>query len=256
MDRQLYKKSFKRNGLPQWKCPTCEKGVLQLEKDSFSKIERSWSREAKQHDAWEPEWIESTFSCMLKCANRKCQEGVALSGIGNVAWDIGYDKKGNQEQVWDDVFRPKYFWPPLKLIEMPKTVPENVSDQMSESFELFFANPPSSANHVRIALEFILTDLKVKRFNRANGRQSFLSLHQRIERLTTKHTHLKELCLAVKWLGNAGSHSSSEVSMDDVMDAYEIVEVILQEIYDKRKTKAKKLAKTINKKKGPQRKKR
>ena len=145
MDRQLYKKQFKQNGLPQWKCPACGKGTLQLEKDSFTKIERSWSRDAKSHDAWEPEWIAYSFSCMLKCSTAKCQEGVALSGDGGVDWDIGYDEAGQQQQVWGDKFRPKYFWPPLKLIEVPENTPENVADELTESFELFFANPPSSA---------------------------------------------------------------------------------------------------------------
>jgi hypothetical protein len=35
---------------------------------------------------------------------------------------------------------------------------------------------------------------------------------------------------AIKWLGNAGSHDGDAVSMDDVMDSYELLEHILEEL--------------------------
>ncbi len=39
--------------------------------------------------------------------------------------------------------------------------------------------------------------------------------------------------------------------MDDVMDAYELTEHVLQEIYEPRIKKLKAIAKKVNKKKGP-----
>lgn len=57
--------------------------------------------------------------------------------------------------------------------------------------------------------------------------------------------------LAIKWLGNAGSHSQKTVSRDDVIDAYELLEHILQEIYMQKTEKLKTKAQKINKMKGP-----
>ena len=256
MDRKLYKLPFRLKSFPAWRCPACKKGTLQLVENSFHKDERAHSRDAKDCEAWEPDWIDYSFSCLLQCSTKKCSESVALSGVGGVDWDVGYDQNGHQQQIWGDRFRPKYFSPHLNLFDVPKDTPESVAEELTQSFELFFCNPPSAANHVRIALENVLTEMKVKRFENRRGKKTFLGLHNRISLLPRKHEHLKEMCLAVKWLGNAGSHSNKEVTMDDVMDAYDIVEVLLHDLYDDRAKAAKKLAKKINKKKGPNRKKR
>ena len=66
-----------------------------------------------------------------------------------------------------------------------------------------------------------------------------------------KYAHLKELLLAIKWLGNAGSHASTPLSLDDVFDAYEILEVVLNDLYENKVEFARKLAKDINKNRGP-----
>ena len=56
-----------------------------------------------------------------------------------------------------------------------------------------------------------------------------------------------------QWLGNAGSHSNHEVTLDDVMDAYEMMEAVLTQLYEPKGDSVKKLVKEINKKKGPAR---
>ena len=118
-----------------------------------------------------------------------------------------------------------------------------------QSFELFFCNPPSSANHIRVALEKLLNHLKVKQYEIIKGRKRFISLHKRIEIISTKYRGLKEDFLALKWLGNAGSHSHKIIMIDDVIDAYEIFESVLHELFKSKSIR--KLVKQINKKKGP-----
>jgi hypothetical protein len=255
IDRKLYKLPFRLESFPAWRCPTCGKGTLQLADNTFRKDERAHSRGARDCEAWEPEWIEYSFSCFLQCSAKNCTESVGLVGVGGVDWDLGYDKNGLQQQVWGDRFHPKYFFPHLVLFDIPDATPESAANEVAQSFELFFCNPPSSANHVRIALENVLTDLKIKRYETHRRKKTFLSLHSRIALLPKRHEHLKEMFLAVKWLGNAGSHSNKSVTMDDVMDAYDIVQVLLHDLYDSQAKAATKLAKSINKKKGPNRKK-
>lgn len=252
MDRQLFKIPFREGSLPPWQCPKCGAGNLALVPKSFIKEEAAWSKRAHSHEAWEPEWIHYVYSCMLKCANAACAEVVVSVGTGAEDWEGGYGADGLPEQVWFTLFHPKYFVPHLTIIEIPEATPRNVSDELNHSFDLFFANPASAANHVRIALEHIMTDLKVKRFGTKKGRRYQLTLHSRVQLLPSKYDHLKGLCLAVKWLGNAGSHSNHEVTIDDVMDAYEIMEVVLSDLYDSKDIE--KLAKQVNKKKGPRRK--
>lgn len=57
---------------------------------------------------------------------------------------------------------------------------------------------------------------------------------------------------AIEWLDNAGS-SSSATALDDVLDAYEIVEVLLKELYGTQRRSAARIAKQINRKRGPRR---
>ena len=106
-----------------------------------------------------------------------------------------------------------------------------------------------------VSLELAITGDKA-RFLFPFDERLYLSLHQRIERLPKKHANLKDLLFAIKWLGNAGSHSTRSITMDDVMDAYEIMDEVLGEVYPSKKRSARKIAKEINIKRGPRKRKR
>jgi hypothetical protein len=126
-----------------------------------------------------------------------------------------------------------------------------VVEEINKSFELIFCNPPSAANHIRIALENLLTYMKVKRYEIRKGKKIFVNVHTRIGLIPVKYQGIKEFCLAIKWLGNAGSHGYKNITLDDVMDAYEIMDEVLRELFEKKQEHIKKLVNTINKKKGP-----
>ena len=227
------------------------KGRLKVKINTFQEEETKESQKAHGHEAWDPDWIEYVYSCLLECTNPACKDTIANSGTGSVDFDIEYDQEGNPQQAFGDFFIPKHFSPHLKIFICPRKTPDNVSDEIQKSFSLFFCDPPSAANHIRIALENLLTHLKIKRYEVKGKRRTFLALHRRIELLPTKYSHLKDLFFAVKWLGNAGSHSDKAVTTDDVLDSYEIMEEILQDLYVKKSIKVKKLARKINKTKGP-----
>ncbi|MCB4763292.1 MAG: DUF4145 domain-containing protein [Sulfurovum sp.] len=251
MDRQLYKRAFSKENLPEWSCPICQKGILQQVEGAFLCEETILSKEGRSHEDWEPEWVTYSYSNSLKCSNTNCGEIIFNIGDGSVDWDIVQGEDGYPEQVYMDYFRSKYFHPSLVMFNIPDNTPEDVEESLKESFALFFSNPDSSLNHTRIALEKLLNFLKVNKFTNRDGRRFPINLHRRIGSLPTKYSHIKDLCLAVKWLGNAGSHSGENITKDDVLDAYEIMDAILYELFDNKKDKATKLSKKINKKKGP-----
>lgn len=253
MDRTGLKLPFTLTRQADWLCPRCQMGLLRIKKGSFVKEEAKDSRD-HTHEAWEPDWIRYVFSCMLVCTSDQCKEVVSCSGAGSVDFDLFEDENGEIKQEYEDTFRPKYFEPHLIFINIPEKCPKAIAEPLKESFRLFFASPSAASNNVRIALEELLTDLNVKRFNRVNGKLRFVNLHQRIDLLPTKYAQLKDMIFAVKWLGNAGSHShdgKQGISMDDVMDSYELMEHILAEIYAPKTRKLASLAKRVIKKKGP-----
>lgn len=251
MDRKAFKRTFGKCGVTHFLCPICAKGSLKIQDGTLQFDETRASERARNHEAWDPEWIDYVYSCIFECTNLDCKDVVSSVGYGGVEYSYYYDENGETDVDYNEYFRPKYFFPSLKLFETPKATPETVCEEIEISFSLIFSDPASSANHIRIALENLLTHLKIKRFNTSGGKRKYLPLHQRIDLLPTKFDHVKDLFYAVKWLGNAGSHSAQSITVDDVFDSYEILEEILKEVFDNRKAEVKKIASRVNKKKGP-----
>jgi len=252
IDRKLYKGYFLKEEMNSWMCPKCNKGTLQIDEKKFIFEENSITKQYSHHEEFHiPYDIEYTYTALLTCTNPKCKEIVASSGIGGV--DIvgqTFSPHGYTENEYGDYFQPRYFYPPIHIFVIPKDTPKNVKEAIVSSFSLVFNNQPAAANQIRIALECLLTHLKVKRFNTKNGRRIRLNLHQRIELLPSKYQKIKEVCLAIKWLGNAGSHCDDIMSFDDLFDGYDMLSFVLEELYDNKHEHVKKLAKRINEKKG------
>ncbi len=226
--------------------------MLRLQKNTFQKQEIRRSREARSYDEWEPEWIEYIYNCLLLCSNEECKENVLSCGTGFVDWNFFEDDYGDSNYTYTDLFPPKYFEPHLKFINIPSNCPSKVSLFLFDSFKVFFLNPEASANSVRSAIEELLSELNIKRFSKnKNGKLRSLSLHDRIGLIPAKYEAVKDMIFAIKWLGNAGSHGHIEVSLDDVMDAYELTEHILEFIFVQKVQNLEAIAKKVNKKKGP-----
>jgi hypothetical protein len=220
MERKLLKTQFTKDRIPAWFCPTCKSGVLLPKKDGFIYYETAISKINQKHPDWEPEWEYYTYALILECSNKSCKEIVSSTGIGSIEMDYEYGSDGDVEQIFSDTFTPKYFYPPLILFNFPDELQDDIKNELMQSFELFFCNPPSSANHIRVALEKLLNHLKVKQYEIIKGRKRFISLHKRIEIISTKYRGLKEDFLALKWLGNAGSHSHKIIMIDDVITSF------------------------------------
>jgi hypothetical protein len=84
--------------------------------------------------------------------------------------------------------------------------------------------------------------------------QSKPKLHAAIESFAKNNPVLGAQLMALKWLGNTGSHDSS-VSRADLLDAFEILEHVLAEILERRSERVAELAKQLtdkhSKKKAP-----
>lgn len=251
MDRTILKAHFLESSLPSWACPTCRKSVLRIKPGTFHREETRLSREAHDHEAWDPEWIRYTYACLLECTNDSCKEVVASAGRGSVDYDITFDRNGEPNYEYADFFNPLFFHPHLNIFDIPSTCPASVQEELEKSFKQFFSSPDAALNSARAAVEHLVTELGVKRFQTQNGKRRPVNLHARINMLGAQHSHIKDLLIAIKWLGNAGSHSGAEISIDDVMDSYELIEHVLDELYGGKAKAMKALAKKVNKRKGP-----
>ena len=242
MNRDLYKRRFTVDDPPDYICPKCNIGLLRIKENSFEEFAELDAKEMQNKHEFDPDWIDYIFHCIFECNNHKCASKVVCTGRGNVDFDIDVDEFGSQSQYWYSDYRPLFFHPNLKLITIPEDTPADIEKLLNQSFELFFTSPSAAANLIRISIEEILTD---------QGVEEMRNLHRRIEKLPEKHESLKTKFFALKWLGNAGSHSDNELSLNDTMDAYELVEYVLSKVYYSAPDNLDKLAKEINDLKGP-----
>ena len=251
IDRKLFIKPFTEDHLPNWKCPNCNNSVLKIQDDKFLTQNTSNTELYKSEIWFEPEeHAKLVFTSILICSNDKCKEVVSCSGEVLVDRDYYTNNKGQEDWHYVKYFKPKFFYPTLHFFQIPENTPENVNKSIQESFSLFFINKSSAANQIRVALECLLTHLKIKRFNIRKGKRNRLNLHQRIDLLPSKYQSIKDLCFAIKWLGNSGSHCGEQLKSNNIFDGYDLLSALLDELYHNKQDHAKRLAKKINTKKG------
>jgi hypothetical protein len=152
-----------------------------------------------------------------------------------------------------DEFEPLFFFPSLEMFPSPNECPERVAKPIRSSFALFFADSSAAGNHVRQAVEEMLTSKGVRRFTTAkSGRRQQIPLVTRIADFaaTNPTVSASDPLSALRWLGNAGSHPGG-LSPEDVLDAYEILDDLLDQIYVGQKRALVKKTARIVKRRGP-----
>jgi hypothetical protein len=237
---------FTKKSNANWYCPKCNKIII-LKEGSINLQESSGTlRRQRQSDSHEMEYLY-VFSCLFNCASKSCNEQIVCSGESYHDVDIAYDKHGNPYEKFPIIYRPKYFHPNVKLFPVSSAVPENMYIAVNKSFELYFCNYGSALNQLRVCIEILLESWGIPA--RENGR--FVSLHERISKIPHQYNNLKAVLEAAKWLGNAGSHSSHEITKSDMLDAYEIINYVLKEVFESNHDRISNLANEINTNKGP-----
>lgn len=199
--------------------------------------------------------IDGRFSCMLECTD--CKGECGLAGRLYETEEQFFSEDGYDSE-WITEYIPGHFTDAPPIITLPPRIPESVGKQVNRSFQLFWLDAPSCANSIRSAVEELLTAQGV---NRTNGRSKtgkarrMLGLHQRIELFQRRKPNLADKLFAIKWIGNAGSHVDS-LERDDLLDAYEILQYVLDDLYVNPHSRIRSLASAINRRKAPRSKKR
>lgn len=246
MDRMIWCQSLSSAHCPSWTCPICKKGTVVLVPSSLTFKETVESQRAHKDDAWDPDWISYIFTAWSECNYQQCKQEFAISGIGGVEPD--YDEQGST--TWNDYFNALQCNPMPNIITLPPKCPEAVSIALSASFKLFWSNQNACAGRIRVALECLMDSLGVSTTKIGKGEKAIeLTLHGRIELFAQNNLTVGPQLMALKWLGNSGSHDSY-VSQADLLDAFEIMEHTLSELIENRSEKVAALAQKLTKKHG------
>lgn len=245
MNRHLWTRALSERSAPPWPCPACTKGTLALLPKSLVYKETVESERAHDDDGWDPDCIMYAFTAWLKCSHPPCGQQVAVSGIGGV--EPEYDPaEGGMD--WSSYFSAKFCWPMPDMFEIPAKCPNEVKIELRAGFSLFWSDQAAAASRVRVALERLMDHVGVQKRRRdSNGKFVEMSLHQRIEVFQDGEPTIGSQLMALKWLGNTGSHEG-KVSRDEVLDAFEILEHALAELIGRRTAKVAQLARNLTKK--------
>lgn len=236
----IFKELYSKKELKQFNCPNCKNGKLSL-------TEIKANPTAKTSKLLEQEYYDeldlvSIFSAHLEC--NKCRENVILTGK---SFPEPYtDEDGTNYYT---IYKPLFFNPAIHIFKIPNETPDLIKFEIKKSFNLFWTDIPASANKLRIALEILCNHFKInKTFITKNHKRKKILLHNRLELLELKKPVIKDLLTAIKWIGNKGSHFD-ELKKEDILTAYELFELALIKLFDKKEQELRKKAKQIIKRK-------
>lgn len=248
MNKELYLHGFQSNAVHAYRCPACSLDTLKLQGDFLS--EESIDTKRLHEEEWfEVEHVRLNFACTLRCVN--CEEKVFVVGEGRLREHYYEDDKKPNGWGRDVIesFTPTFFQSPLQLIEYASDTPEDVVFALGKASAVYFSNPSACCNNIRIAAEDILSSLGVP--ERLDGNGVRLSFKNRIDRLPVERQHANVLFDALRWLGNHGSHAGGAITKEQALEAFEIMELLLEEVFSNRRRELRELALAINNAKGP-----
>lgn len=242
MDRYLWRQSITKHSCPPWSCPVCHKGKAVMVKNSLVYKETASSAASHNEDGFDWSWIDYVFTAWAKCNHPSCGQEFAISGTGGIEPEI-VDERGNWEYV--DHYIPASCSPMPNIFEIPAKSPEPIKLVLREAFAIFWGNRAACASRIRVALELLMDHVAIpKRKKGKSGKFYDLSLHERIEMFAEGEPTIGTQLMALKWLGNTGSHDGN-VNLDDLLDAFEIFEHALREIIEGHSTRVAQLAKKL-----------
>jgi hypothetical protein len=240
--------SFTKEKAPAWPCPSCEGGTLALDAKTVHAEETPESKAARGHEEWDPTWESYRFTAVFRCTRPECRDIVVACGDSETVED--YDPQYGQS--FEAAHRPRCFVPALPVVRPAAQWPEKVREHLVAAFGVFWQDPDACANRIRAAVEAALDSEGIKRNGRhAKGGRRRLSLHDRIQLFAKTKPELGDMLMAVKWIGNYGSHEVGVITRSDVLDGLELFEHVLGELFERRSTRLKSMARRIARKKGP-----
>jgi len=215
-------------------CPHCEHGRLY----DFGKDQSFETLDSRIENEFQPAGVISPSATFLgtghiQCSN--CKEIVIVSykRIEDVRHT---DEEGNEINF----IEPLFYYPAPPIIKIPESCPKEILELLRISFQLYWVDLGSCVNKVRISIECLLTQQNVPKKG---------ILHNRIEAFQKLNPIVGEMLLAIKWIGNSGSHHDA-ITREAVLDGYELLEFALENLYNDKEARLIALSKKINNNKG------
>lgn len=206
---------------PSFPCSVCGVGVIELSPDPTGKtngslhlVEAAESKRDREHPRWEPTWIWGKFHAVLTCTRRACAEIAIATGEYSVKDRVTppaepFIDRWTKADLYEDFLLLRYLDPPVRLLAVPEGTPDRTKQYVEEAAALIWVSPDAAANTLRRAVEALLDALGVPS-TESSGKP--ISPHRRIKRLAATNQEVADVLLAVKWVGNDGSHVPKDLA--------------------------------------------
>lgn len=228
VDRKQLSNSFTENDIPEYFCPTCETGVLELFPDTFKYKWPKYNKVDYDQHGFE-EYIEFRYIAFLKCSNKACGEIVTITGNGSPLELLHSDPFGPGESSHETFYKPIFFNPPLHFFKINQfELPEEVETALKEAFSIYWFDINACASKLRTTIERVLDSLDIERYDSKENR---INLHSRINIFKAKDiNNIHEYFESIKWLGNEGTHETN-VDKEELLSTFDMIEHIFEHIY-------------------------
>lgn len=236
---------------PRPACPKCQTGYVGF--SAPTEDEGYDSASARDHPAFDPDWISGTFGVRGQCENPECQQ--VVYGTGD--YRVDYSQKSNSDDLeyqgigYSSYYTVLHLYPPIQIMSIPKSAPAEVREGVLRASRVLFADPGLAATALRATVELFLTSAGISA-TRPTGQ--FRTAHERIKEWRDADPNrpaVADLFFAVKWLGNAGTHEDSNLTTMEVLDGARVLDEAFHRLFTGPDIDAH--ARTINAARGPSR---
>jgi hypothetical protein len=215
-----------------------------MDPESTSSVELARSGEGP----WDE--LSGTFVGTLACDNADCGGRLAVAGDWGLHFDFD-DFDGYGQPPLKDFYLVKYVNPALPMMKLPSRTPAAVKESVSSAGAVIFLSPNAAIGRLRHAVEALMNVQRIPRrvIDRKSGKSVPTTLHARIEEFRKKQPDVADVLLAVKWIGNEGTHGQ-EMSVADAELCAHALEAALEALYGRNDAELLKLVREINRRKG------
>ncbi|MFX0593308.1 DUF4145 domain-containing protein [Melissospora conviva] len=246
-------------GLPHIFCPTCSRGHLEKSTDFTTQLSGQSLREREYAEDWDPDWIRGVFVGILTCSLTHCSERVAIVGDYEVVYMDTRSDASQEYAPWVSRYRLRFARPAPLIVNCPPRTPPTVQNAAMAAATVIWTDPAGAAGRLRVAVEELMTAQRISRSkleNKKGGGQRRVprTAHERIKEFELIKPDVAGVLMAVKWIGNSGSHKSG-LSVQDVLDGAQMLSLALRLLYDPSDAELLRRAALVNRHRGPARRK-
>lgn len=246
-DRSKWQGAYDRYSMPKFNCPRCRNGRLIANRKTLKVVHPQFSITECDNPDFEPGWEIERFNLELQCDEKSCEE--TAFAIGNTSAEQYYDEELN-DYLWVSLICIRAFYPAPPIISTPEQAPHKILSELEKAFGVYWTDLNAIANRLRVCVERIMDQQGV--LTEAISKKKVmvpLDLIGRIGVFTKTHTEHAETFTALRMVGNLGSHGH-DVKREVILDAFEVLEDSLAELYGERSARLGKIKKKLISTKG------